>query len=393
MKIGINAVFRTKPTGVANYICNLVSHLGKVDPENEYFVYTTRQNQNYFPMNAPNVTQIHCSPKTEGPVTRRLWEQVLLPRSVKKLGIDILHCPMNVVPVMIGCPTVLTVIDTQYYQNPAQYTFLRRTYLMHMMKTSFRRADGVITISESVRNEILECFDTGGKEIRVVHFGLDPCFRKTDDQVLIDAAKKKYGIDGQFLMFPGYPHYRKNLPRLIMAFAKVRESLPEPYTLVIAGEMGREQSPIDEMNTIIKEHGIEGKVHFTGYVPGICLPEQEVPDMALLTNGAQLLVYPSMYEGFGLPVLEAMACETPVLAGDIPVSKEVGGEAVILVDPYSVDNIADGIYRGITDQALRQKLTAIGLERARMFTWDNNALETLQYYKEILGAKRGVTTA
>jgi glycosyltransferase involved in cell wall biosynthesis len=280
-------------------------------------------------------------------------------------------------------PSILTIIDTQYFQNPEHFSFLRKNYLKFMMEKSLNNADGVITISESVKAEMKACFELNGHSVKVIRFGLDPCFKIANDKSAIELIKQQYGIKGKYLLFPGYPHYRKNIPRLIKAFAKALKLLTDSYTLVIAGEMGAEESDLVDIKDMIEQFGLGNDVLFTGYVPGICLGGQSIPNMALLINGAELLVYPSLYEGFGLPVLEAMACATPVLTSKLPVMHEVAGNAAIFIDPYQVDDIAQGIYIGLTDESLRRDLIQQGLARSKQFSWIKNAETTLEYYKEV----------
>ena len=388
MRIGINALFRWKPTGVANYICNLVYHLSRIDLKNDYVVFTTPENRTYFPIKQRNFKLVWCSLNSEGPIHRRLWEQLFFPRLIRSHDIDLLHCPMNVLPLFSKGINVVTLIDTQYFQNPEHFSFLRRNYLKIMMETSWKRADGIITISEAVKREIEECLRGSTKEIRVIHFGLDPCFRVTKDTDRIEEIKRRYGIRGNYLLFPGYPHYRKNLPRLIKAFRKVADLLNESYTLVIAGEMGTDDSDIRNIERTIQQEGMREKVLFAGYIPGICIRGEEEPSMTFLMNGAKLLVYPSLYEGFGLPVLEGMACATPVLASDIPVHREVAGRAAIYVNPYDIESIAQGIYRGLTDDSLRNRIVSEGIERVKLFRWEKNAQKTLEYYEELFDRAR-----
>jgi len=389
MKIGINALFRFKPTGVANYICNLVYHLSRIDLKNDYVVFTTPENQTYFPIQQKHFKLVDHTIHRGGPIHRRLWEQIVLPQLIRSHDIDLLHCPMNVLPFFSKGINVVTLIDTQYFQNPDHFSFLRRNYLKIMMKTSLKRANGIITISETVKKEIEECLGANGREIRVIHFGVDPCFKVIKNTDRIKEIKRRYGIRGKYLLFAGYPHYRKNLPRLIKAFRKVVDLLHEDYTLVIAGEMETDESDIPNIELTIQQEGMKEKVLFTGYVPGICIRGEEEPSMTLLMNGAELLVYPSLYEGFGLPALEGMACATPVLASDIPVHREVAGEAAIYVNPYEIEDIAQGIYRGLTDDSLRNRMVSEGIERVKLFGWEKNAQKTLEYYEELFdGARR-----
>jgi glycosyltransferase involved in cell wall biosynthesis len=297
---------------------------------------------------------------------------------------------MNVLPLFSRCATVVTIIDTQYFMNPRQFSFSRRSYLKHMMRKSLDKADGIITISHTVKKEINEYLPRNNhSDIKVVHLGIDPCFRIINDATKIEAMKRKYGIQGKYVLFPGYPHYRKNIPRLIQAFKKVLTMIPEPYTLVVSGEMGTDDSDLNNIRQTIDRLGVRDRVFFTGYVPGTCLPRDHHADYAILMNGANLLVYPSLYEGFGLPVAEAMACGLPVLTSNIPVMQEVAGNAAIFVDPYDVDDIARGIYLGLTAESLRRKIVLRGLERAKRFSWITSALRTREYYEDVFHRIRG----
>lgn len=385
MKIGINALFRLKPTGVANYICNLVYCLSEIDEENEYVVFTTVENRQYFPIQKNNFNVIFCKLISESPAYRRFWEQSVFPWLIRSEKVELLHCLMNVLPIWPGCPTVLTIIDTQYFKHPEFFSFLRRNYLKNMMGLSLAQADGVITISRAVKNEMNECFSwLKKKEIAVIELGLSPCFKVINDSNKISDTKKKYGIEGKYILFIGYPHFRKNLLRLIGAFKQVLASYSEPCTLVIVGEMREEESDIKNVYNVIENFGIKGKVIFTGYVPGASIPgHMDKQDIVYLLNGAELLAFPSIYEGFGLPVLEAMACGTPVLVSDIPVMHEIAHEAAIFVDPYDINDIADGISRGLKDGLLRKNLRQRGLDKAKKFSWKINALKTLEYYKRV----------
>lgn len=383
MRIGINALFRFKPTGVANYICNLVYHLSEVDRKNEYFIITAEENKQYLNIEQSNFKHIYCKLFLESPAYRRVWEQIVLPGLIGAHNIDLLHCPMNILPLFADCAKVVTLIDTQYFQNPDHFSFLRRNYLKHMMRMSLSKANGVITISEAVKEEVRKCLQNGDhRDVKVIHFGLDPCFRVIDDLDKIEGVKQKYGIKGKYMLFPGYPHYRKNIPRLIAAFKEVVDVLAEPLTFVIAGEMGTDDTDVEAIHHAIDTHALHSRVLFAGYVPGICLRggEEEL-SMALLMNGAELMVYPSLYEGFGLPVLEAMACGTPALVSDIPVMREVAGDAAVFVNPYDVSDIARGLREGLTDAALRAEVTRKGLERSKDFRWVTHAEQTLDYYE------------
>jgi glycosyltransferase involved in cell wall biosynthesis len=214
------------------------------------------------------------------------------------------------------------------------------------------------------------------KTLRVTPLGVDQSFRTIEDRCAIEKIKRHYDIHYEYILFIGYPHSRKNIPRLLSAFEKIIHRLPKPYVVVLAGDFSK-QDDSDVMNIqhTINRLGLWDKVVFTGYVP------QEM--MPLLINGAELLAFPSIYEGFGLPALEAMACGTPVLASDIPAFRETIGEAGHLVDPYSIEEIADGLYRLLMDRELRKKMVHRGIEKAELFRWEKTAQLTLECYQDV----------
>ncbi len=255
------------------------------------------------------------------------------------------------------------------------------------MRWSAWRADGFITISEAVRREVEgEIRGNGSLDLRVIYFGVDACFSPVTNGAAVRALKDKYGIKDRYIVFPGYPHYRKNVPRLVEAFKLASPDLGQGYQLVIAGEMGDDESDVGNILAAIERCGLKEKVVFTGYVPGICLQNGsgEAAPMAVLLSGAALMAYPSLYEGFGLPLIEAMACGCPVLASDIPVLREVAADAAVYVDPHRIESIADGIRRAATGGPLREELIAQGFQRAAQFSWRTTAEKTLAYYSEVL---------
>ncbi len=387
MNIGINALFRWAPTGVANYICNLVCSLAEIDQVHQYYVFVHESNKKYFPVQNPNFHFVTCDVDVNSPTRRRIWEQTALPRLVRKLRIDVLHCPMNILPVANGCRSVVTIIDTQHFQYPQFVSFFRRVYHKWLVRLSARRADSVITISHSVRKEI-EAHIGCKRGIRVIHLGVDRSFRVIHSDEAIAEAKKHYRIPHKYILFVGYPHFRKNIPRLVEAFGAVRRRLSEPYSLVLAGDMNSPvESDAENIRRIVRELDLSKEVLFTNYIPGDMDGGSQHAGMddlmPRLMTGAEVIAYPSLYEGFGLPVLEAMACGTPVLASDIPVMEEVAGDAALLVDPYRVDAIADGLSRLLTDDTLRKQLVEKGFRRVRSFSWEENARQTLKCYEQV----------
>jgi len=242
------------------------------------------------------------------------------------------------------------------------------------------RADAIITISEAVKEEINRFLGEPKHTIRVTHLGVDPSFRIIEDPAAIEKVKQHYNIPHKYVLFIGYPHSRKNIPRLVSAFERILRRLPGPYLLVIAGNTSRNvESDVENILGVVDKLGLWDQVLFTGQVPQEMMPP--------LVNGAELLAFPSIYEGFGLPALEAMACGIPVLASNIPALKEVVGGAGLLVNPNSIEEIADGLYRLLTDRDLREQLVRMGLERAQKFSWRETARLTLECYQKVFQAR------
>ncbi|KPK36916.1 MAG: hypothetical protein AMK70_00570 [Nitrospira bacterium SG8_35_1] len=374
-RIGINALFRGKPSGVANYIINLVKQLARLDRENEYYIFVTETNRRYFDLKQDNFHEVICTVNTENPLFRRLWEQTMFPKMVKDLGLDLLHCPVNIVPFSIKCKSVVTLLDCQYFQESSRNTFLRKQFHKIFMKLSLNKAEALITISNSMKEEITHYIGENGKNIFVTHLGQD-YDRNAGRIEKTETVRQKFGLERKYLMFVGFPQFRKNLPGLLKGFAKALCRLTDPYDLVFCGDFDTTiESDYPNMLKVIAEQGLESRVKFINY------PEND--DLQFLLTGAELLAFPSFYEGFGLPVIEAMACGTPVLVSDIPVMHEIAGEAGGYINPYDINDIADGIYRLISDKDLRQRLSEEGKKMASRFTWGNTAEKTLECYRSV----------
>lgn len=386
MKIGINALFRGEPTGVANYICNLVDSLAELDRENQYVIYMSRSSDRFIRVDQSNFTKAYPPVDVNRPAYRRYWEQVKMPALVDADGLDIFHCPMNVVPFHMKTPRIVTIIDTQYFAYPEHYSFLRRNYNILFQRLSLLRASGVITISESVRREIHQHFRTPLDKIRAIHFGIDPSFLAPIDERVVDRVRGEYGLTGQpYVLFAGFPHGRKNLPNMLSAFKRVKTRLGLPHVFVLAGDRGFNQdSGNQEIDRTVAELKMQDDVRFLGHVPGICTGgDPSCRKLPFLMAGADVFMFSTLYEGFGLPLLESMASGTPVLASTLPIMREVVGEAGVFTDPHDVEDMARGLARLFQEPAYRDELVRKGRERIRLFSWRQNAEQSLAYYREV----------
>jgi glycosyltransferase involved in cell wall biosynthesis len=277
-------------------------------------------------------------------------------------------------PLPIGCKIVGTIHDLTTIIYPE---FHKRTVIRHHDKIFNyfkKKASLVIAVSENTKIDVMKYLHIPEKKIRVIYHGVGDEFRKIEEIKILKSRLRGIGIDYPYILYLGTLEPRKNVERLIEAFIQLKKGKQINEKLVISGMQGWDyQSILDK----VASSGIEREIIFTGFVPSESLP--------FLYNGASAFVYPSFYEGFGLPVLEAMACGVPVVTSNVSSLPEVAGDAAMLINPYSVDELANGINRILSDEDLRNGCIAKGIERAKSFTWERCALETLKAFNEVCG--------
>lgn len=378
LRIGINALFRGKPTGVANYLINLVNCLQQVDHTNRYVILIAENTRDYFQTHNPNFKLYPLPVNVENPTARRLWEQKNLPALVREKQLDILHSPVNILPILAKCRHIVTFIDCQYFYPEVQNTFSRRLFHKVFMRLSHKRARMILTISNSMKEEIIKYFGKNGPEIQATPLGQKFSELQIDHYSKLQ-VNKDFGITPPFILFVGFPHFRKNLPGLLRGFAQVLQRLPQTYQLVFCGDIDTKiESDYQKIVDIIQEKDLSSYVKFIGY--------QNDSDLKKLLKCADLFAFPSFYEGFGLPALEAMACGTPLLVSDIPVMRELADSIATFCNPYDVDDIAEKIYLALTDSAIKENAVKRGPEVAAQYTWTQTAFKTLTCYRQIGGS-------
>lgn len=287
---------------------------------------------------------------------------------------DLTHFFNFHVPPGVYGKKVSTVHDLAFKVFPETVRLKTKIMLNLTLKKSCRRADKITTVSQFTKEELMKFLDVPESKIVVVPNGVDlNRFFPQIDGLIIDGIKSKYGIDGQYLLYLGTLEPRKNIERLIKAYALLKSILPDAPKLVLAGRKGWMYESIFKT---VSELKLENSVIFTGYIE-----DSEAP---ALLGGATAFLFPSLYEGFGMPPLEAMACGTPVLTSNCSSLPEVVGDAAVLVDPYSVEEIAEGMERLVTDAGLRKELSEKGLERAKDFTWERSAKILMDVYKSLV---------
>ena len=354
-----------RSAGVHQYIYHLLCHLGG---EGDGLRYTVMLGEGALP---PNVALAALQSRwpTGRAAARVAWEQLAQPGALRRIGADLVHGPVFVAPLFAPCPAVVTIHDLSFIRFPDLFRPANRLYLTALTRLSARRARRLIAVSKHAAAESARLLSVSPERIDVIYHGVDPAFRPLPaDEVA--AFRQRRRLPERFAFFVGTLEPRKNLARLVEAFARARDAR---IGLVLAGGKGW---LYDELFARVEACGLSDQVIFPGYVTN-----EELP---LWYNAATLLAYPSVYEGFGLPVLEAQACGTPVLTSNLSSLPEAAGGAAVMVDPYDVEALADGLNRLLTDESLRNDLRAAGLARAGQFTWSRAAQETARTYRRAL---------
>ena len=365
MRIAIDAhMVGVNETGNETYTLNLIRALQALDGVNDYLLLTDDPARlGRYVEEAGRFRFARVSPATS--MIRIPWS---MPRLARQWGADVLHVTYNA-PPLAPCPTVVSVHDISYTLYPDAFSQRDRLILSTLVPLSMRYAHAVVTLTEASKATILARYPMPAHKIYVTHLAASPLFHRVDDPAALDAARGRYGITRPFILAVGNLQPRKNLPRLVEAFARLVGAGQRGYQLVLAGKAQWQES---EVYASVQRHGLGDDVVFTGYVPD--------DDLVRLYNAASVFVYPSLYEGFGLPPLEAMACEAPVVASNAAAIAEVVGDAGLLVPPTDVDALADALGRVLADPALRADLIERGRRRVARFSWRKLAVETLAVY-------------
>jgi glycosyltransferase involved in cell wall biosynthesis len=245
-----------------------------------------------------------------------------------------------------------------------------------LVPLTLRRAHAVITDSEHAKVEILRLYPHLNGKVYVVHLAPNAAFEPIGDTQLVQEVRSRFGIRSDFILSVGNLQPRKNLPRLIQAYAAIRNRLGDTKLVIV----GKARWQASDVFALVTRLGLEREVFFTGYVPN--------DDLVALYNAAKLFVYPSIYEGFGLPILEAMACGTPVVTSNTSSMVEVAGDAALLVDPFDEQDIAHAIHQAATNEGLAQSLVEKGARQAKQFSWRKTALDTVAVYRRVAGKQR-----
>ncbi len=378
MRIGIDYTAAVRQGGgIGRYTRNLVRALADIDRENRYrlFIAAGRGLGNG-PGDWPANFRVHSVPLSDR-WTAILWQRLKLPIPIQVVTgpLDLFHSPDFVLPPVGRTPAILTVHDLSFMRVPGHFVPGFREYLEGAVRRAAGRASHILADSESTRRDLVELLDVEPEAVTVVYPGLEPRFRPIRDQEALERVRAHYALPGRFVLGLGTLQPRKNFGGLIEAFGcLLAQHGDEPEVadahLVIAGGKGWMYEALLELPERL---GLNDRVHFPGFV--------DDKDLPALYNLASVFAFPSWYEGFGIPILEAMACGTPVVAADNSSLPEVVGEAGLLVPAGNRAALAEAMAQLLTDRALRLRLRSAGHEQVRAFTWHQAARQVLSLYR------------
>ena len=374
MRIGIDAspILKEK-AGVGCYVFNLIKHLSLIDQENRYvlfYCHHTDIRNKILKLSNPNFENKSILFPIK--IMKALWATVRLPKvNWFTHDVDLYHSTAFYLNPVSSGKSILTIFDLNFLALRRFTLWSGRWHYAPKIKEYAKRCDSIVTVSESSKKEIIESLNVAPEKITVIYGGCSEIFQPGSDDGLKEWIKRKYQIKGDFILYVGTLEPRKNLKGLIQAYNRSRAK--EEFLLVLAGGRGWRYEHIFQL---VKRLNLEDQVIFTGYVPEFDLPG--------LYGSASLFVYPSFYEGFGLPPLEAMACGVPVIVSNTTSLPEVVGDAGIYVDPNDTEQISVSIDLVLSDPKLHRALSEKGIERAKLFSWEKTANETLTLYKKLV---------
>ncbi|MEP6775842.1 MAG: glycosyltransferase family 1 protein [Chloroflexota bacterium] len=384
MHIGINAHLLAftgnyRQAGLSRYVYEVLTRMPPLRPTARFTALT---GNGPIPRDFPRFPNLSLArshfPSGRAPV-RIAWEQLVMPFAAARLGIDLLFCPVNVRPVLSMCPAVITIHDLIFLRHPKAFHPLKRLYLTALTGWSARHAAHVIAVSEATRQDVINLLGVDPRRVTTVHNGVGTRFAPVSTAEKT-AFRKAKGIDGRTILYIGTLEPRKNITTLLAAFSHMIDH-PDfnDVTLLIGGSKGWYY---DEIYATAERLGLSaaGRVRWLDRVPD--------EDLPLWYNIANVCAYPSIYEGFGLPPLEAMACGTPVVVSNTSALPEVVGTAGLLLDPNDVPAWTGALAEVLGSSDVAQSMSAAGLQQARLFSWDRTASETLAILEAVDAKKK-----
>lgn len=376
MKIGIDARAAKwyRGTGIGTYTYELIDNINKIDSLNDYLIFLPDTNSFDIKLTSNfKLRNINVNAKNN------FWDEVNIPNILKDSEVELYHVPQNGVglPMDKKCKFVITLHDIIPYKMPETVSSRYLKIFTQELPRIIPLCDGIITVSNFSKDDIAKAFNFPKDKIFVTYLSAEDIYKPIDKLKSKKIIEKEYGISGDFILYVGGFSPRKNIAGIIKAFEHIRNRIDKNLKLVIAGKKG-----ISYQNyiSLTEKLNLTSSVIFPGFIA--------LPDMPYLYNSAKLLVYPSLYEGFGLPPLEAMACGTPVIVSNSTSLSEIFSKSAIMVNPYNIDTLGEAIYECLENNILRRQLISRGFNLCKNLTWKNTALSTINAYKSILQIKK-----
>jgi glycosyltransferase involved in cell wall biosynthesis len=379
MHIGINAQLLSfsqnyRNGGVSRYIRFLLKELANRPGAHEYTVFVNgREVVEKLSAQHPQLTYVPAPWSESQPAARIAWEQLTLPALIRQRHIDVLHSPVNVLPILLPqhCAGVVTLHDLAFLRFPDILTRSKRLYHRAFTVRSIRRATMVITVSDSTRQDAIELVGVPGEQVQTVYPCIDARFSNVPKDEELQSFREKHDLTSGYILYLGTLEPRKNITTLIEAYAQLRKTHAIGEKLVLAGGKGWLYDAIFER---VQQLGLTSEVLFAGYV--------EDSEQALWYRAASVFVYPSLYEGFGVPVAEALACGTPVVTSNVSSLPEAGADVAICIDPHDVEVMTASIHTALTDQTIRQKCSTMAPVVAQRFSAQRMVEQTVKVYEQ-----------
>ena len=372
MRIGFNLLpFNNDLAGTTVYALNIIRELLKKNSKFRFILFVNKKSKLLFHFKGVDYDIVELPFQPERKLIRIFWEQILFPVYLKKYHIDLLFSPSVAMPLFAKCKNVVCIHDLIPFFIKKKYSCLRSIYVKKITKASAKKADVVFTVSRNSQKEIIKKLNIASDKIKVTYNSINGFILKYDHRAW-KIFRENHKIIGKYLLFVGTIEPGKNLINLIKGFKLLIDGDNVQHKLVIAGKKGW---LFKEIFQEVKKLGLESRVVFTGYVPN------EV--IGLLYMNADVFILPSLYEGFGIPALEAMALGTPVIVSNVSSLPEIVGNAGVLIDPSRSEEIANAIAKIIFDSDLKDELNRKGLVQAKKFSWERSSQVIFNVFEEM----------
>ncbi len=374
MKIGIEAqrISRKKKHGMDIVAIELIIKLQVIDKVNEYIIFMKDDEDNGVIKETANfkIVRIKSAPYP-------YWEQVLLPIEIKKYNLDLLHCTSNTAPLFTNTPVVITLHDIIYleklnFTKGTLYQIFGNFYRRWNVPQVVRKAAKILTVSNYEQARIVQHFNLQSNQVTTVYNGVSDTFSRVKSPDVLKAIKLKYNLPDEYVFFLGNTDPKKNVEGVMNALSILRKKNSLNFRLLM---LDIDKTYLQSIAIKIGDLQILDYITFCGYIPNHELPA--------IYSMAKAFLYPSLRESFGIPMVEAMACGVPVITSNTSSMPEVSGDAAVLVDPFNPEDIANALINLLGNETLKKELVLKGIERAKAFSWQNNALKTLDIYKII----------